>query len=388
MIEIQNTIQQKIQVNLEFPVCFTQNLFARSNTTFQQCIGSKEPNKRHKVIFFIDDSVAREHPQLLQEIQTYCAEHQTSIDLVTKPIAIPGGEAAKNDTALVASIHEMIEKFKICRHSFVAVIGGGAVLDMVGFACATPHRGIRLIRIPTTVLSQNDSAMGVKNAINAFNKKNFLGTFCAPYAVINDREFLKTLCFRDWISGISEAIKVALIKDAAFFTFLKDHAVLLRERDLDAMEKLIFRCAELHLQHIRCSGDPFELGYSRPLDFGHWAAHKLESLSHYRIRHGEAVAAGIAIDSYYAYRQQMLSEEELHAIHQLLLSLRFPLYYSEMHDDDFISGLEEFREHLGGILCITLPNGVGQKIEVNEIDNAIIYEAVDYLKETFGESSA
>ncbi|BBM83270.1 3-dehydroquinate synthase [Candidatus Uabimicrobium amorphum] len=385
MIQIQNTIQQKIQVHLEFPVCFTQDLFTHDNATFEQCVCNKEPDKQHKVIFFVDDSVSRKHPTLLKDIQAYCQDRD-SIDLVTKPIVIPGGEPAKNDISFVENIQQMIEKFKICRHSFVAVIGGGAVLDMVGFACATPHRGVRLIRIPTTVLSQNDAAMGVKNAVNAFNKKNFLGTFCAPYAVINDREFLKTLCFRDWISGISEAIKVALIKDAEFFAFLKEHAIQLRERDIEAMEKLIFRCAELHLQHIRCSGDPFELGYSRPLDFGHWAAHKLESLSGYRIRHGEAVAAGIAIDSYYAYRQQMLSEQQLHDIHQLLSSLQFSLYYSQMHHSDFLNGLEEFREHLGGILCITLPKNIGHKIEVNTIDNAIMYEAIDYLKENFGES--
>ncbi|WP_372369186.1 3-dehydroquinate synthase [Candidatus Uabimicrobium sp. HlEnr_7] len=382
MMQIQNTIHQKIQVTLEFPVHFTQNLFAENNKTFEQCVSFKEPKKQHKVLFFIDENVSSTHPDLIDSIKTYC-QKCGSINLVSNPIVVPGGEVVKNNTSIVESIHKYTDKFKICRHSFAVVIGGGAVLDMVGFACATPHRGVRLIRIPTTVLSQNDSAMGVKNAINAFNKKNFLGTFCAPYAVINDREFLKTLCFRDWISGISEAIKVALIKDKPFFEFIQKHTDLLVNRDIIAMEKLIFRCAEIHLQHIRCSGDAFELGYSRPLDFGHWAAHKLESLSAYNIRHGEAVAVGIAIDSYYAEKKGFINKVQLQDILQVLHSLRFPLYYKEMQDPDFINGLEEFREHLGGILCITLPVGIGKKIEVNEIEHDMIFEAIDYLRENY-----
>ena len=308
MIQIQNTIQQKVQVHLEFPVHFTQNLFAINNDILWQCISRKEPKKQHKVLFFIDDCVVKEHPGLIESIKQYTRKNSEKLDLVTDPVVVIGGEKAKNDPAIIDLAHSLIEEHKICRHSFVIAVGGGAVLDMVGYACATPHRGVRLIRVPTTVLSQNDSAMGVKNAVNAFNKKNFLGTFCAPYAVINDREFLKTLCFRDWISGISEAIKVAMIKDRDFFEFIKEKASRLAARDLVVMEQLIFRCAELHLEHIRCSGDAFELGYSRPLDFGHWSAHKLESLSNYRIRHGEAVAAGIAMDSYYAYRKNLITE--------------------------------------------------------------------------------
>ena len=100
------------------------------------------------------------------------------------------------------------------------MIGGGAVLDMVSFAAAIAHRGIRVVRFPTTVLAQADSGVGVKNSINLFGKKNFVGTFVPPFAVINDFDFLETLEPRDRIAGVVEAVKVALLKDAAFF---EDH---------------------------------------------------------------------------------------------------------------------------------------------------------------------
>src|SRR5207342_647581 len=111
------------------------------------------------------------------------------------------------------------------RHSFIAIIGGGAVLDMACFAAALAHRGIRAIRIPTTVLSQADSGVGVKNGVNLFGKKNFIGTFVPPFAVINDSRFLESLSRRDTVSGVVEAIKVALLRDPAFYRYLEVHAV-------------------------------------------------------------------------------------------------------------------------------------------------------------------
>jgi 3-dehydroquinate synthase len=202
-------------------------------------------------------------------------------------------------------------------------IGGGAVLDMVGYAAATAHRGIRLIRVPTTVLAQNDSGVGVKNGINAFGKKNFLGTFAPPYAVLNDIDFLTTLDDRDWRSGIAEAVKVALIKDANFFEFITTNAKALARRDMDSMQHLVYRCAQLHLNHIANSGDPFEKGSSRPLDFGHWAAHKLEQLTHYNLRHGEAVAIGIALDTTYSYMAGMLSRSDWQQVLETAENIRF-----------------------------------------------------------------
>ena len=187
--------------------------------------------------------------------------------LAAPVLTVPGGEAIKNGLEPLHRIQQAIQDARLCRHSYVVAIGGGAVLDVAGYAAALAHRGVRLIRVPTTVLAQDDSGVGVKNGINAYgHQKNYLGTFAPPAAVINDSSFLTSLSDRDWRGGISEAIKVALIKDARFFDFIERNAAKLTARHLPTMEKVVRRSAELHLTHIATSGDPFELGSARPLE--------------------------------------------------------------------------------------------------------------------------
>src|SRR5207237_994945 len=215
---------------------------------------------------------------------------------------------------------------------------------------ATAHRGVRHVRVPTTTLSQADSGVGVKNGINAFGKKNFIGAFSVPFAVINDFEMLSSLPVRDKRAGYIEAVKVACIRDAGFFEAIERDTARLREFAPQAMEQLIYRCAELHVNHIATSGDPFELGSARPLDFGHWAAHKLEQLSEYKIRHGEAVAVGIALDVVYSRRMGFLDTASSERVLRLIEALGFDLFANELLNVDssgdcvILKGLEEFRE--------------------------------------------
>jgi 3-dehydroquinate synthase len=266
-------------------------------------------------------------------------------------------------------------------------VGGGALLDLVGLAAATAHRGVRHIRLPTTTLSQADSGVGVKNGINAFGKKNFIGTFAVPFAVINDFALLTSLAPRDKRAGYSEAVKVACIRDPVFFDFLEYRAAKLLDFDGASMERLIYRCAELHINHIAASGDPFEFGSARPLDFGHWSAHKLEQLSDYRIRHGEAVAIGIALDVIYSRRMGYLPAQGCDRILNLIEALGFDLFANELlnvdKDGDFmvLRGLEEFREHLGGELNITLLAEIGRGFEVHEMNDAVIVESIQELQQ-------
>ena len=380
-------IQQTFQVTFNFTVHFTEGLFSLQNPLLREVI-AKGGTETRKVFFVIDHHVAEALPTLVADIKEYTALHADVLQLVTEPMIIPGGEQCKNAPELVEQIIDVINDKGIDRHSYVLAIGGGAILDMVGYAAAIAHRGIRHIRIPTTVLSQDDSGVGVKNSINAYGKKNFLGTFTPPDAVINDFNFLLTLSDREWRAGIAEAIKVSLIKDAVFFKFIQDNVEKLAQRDMPAMQYLIHRCAEMHVQHIG-SGDPFEKGSSRPLDFGHWSAHKLEQLSNYRIRHGEAVAMGIALDSTYSYLKGMLTEPELKQILDVITGIGFELFAPEMtshledatHPKSLLRGLQEFREHLGGKLTIMLLAAIGHGVEVNEIDNGLMVTAIEHLQQ-------
>lgn len=377
------TLQQSFQVPYTYSIFFTKGLFDLTNSTLSSFFRSfGEAGFQRKALVVVDGGFLMHYPSLRHSISAYFSAIEDAVNLVPQILVVPGGETAKNDPALFETIVEAIDKYGIDRHSFVIGIGGGAVLDLVGYAAAVSHRGVKHIRIPTTVLSQNDSGVGVKNGINYQGKKNFLGTFAPPVAVFNDLTFLRSLDDRDWRSGIAEAIKVALIKDVAFFEWIEKNAQALAQRDEEAMAYLVHRCAEMHVEHIR-SGDPFEFGSSRPLDFGHWAAHKLEYLTDFQVRHGEAVAIGIALDSVYSTKVQKLNDHELQRILAVIQTLGFELYHPKLAENDKINlrnGLQEFREHLGGRLTIMLLDRIGKGVEVHEMNADLIAESVDYLE--------
>lgn len=379
-------IQNSFSVQFEYKVFFTEHLFDPANPAFAGFLESRaEKGIRKKLLFIVDDGVTKHHEMLQEQITAYCSNLE-SYELVQDIIVVPGGEASKNDLQLFYWLVNEIDQHAIDRHSYVIGIGGGSVLDLVGYVAAVSHRGIKHIRIPTTVLSQNDSGVGVKNGINYHGKKNFLGTFAPPAAVFNDAHFLTTLDERDWRSGMIEAVKVALIKDAAFFEWMEQHAAELSAGEPKSLQYLIHRCAELHMQHIGGAGDPFESGSSRPLDFGHWSAHKLEQLTDFELRHGEAVSIGIALDSVYAWLNNMLDEASLERIILLLKHLRLPLYHPllDIEDDGsspIMAGLEEFREHLGGRLTIALLEGIGKGKEVHSIDPVTLRKAAVMLRD-------
>lgn len=377
-------LQQDFSVRFSYPVYFTDGLFTPTNPLFADFFSASAGPVRRKLLFVIDSGVADAHPQLTDSIRAYTAQHLPSFDLIDELVVIPGGEVAKNDPDVVEMIVDAVDRNGVDRHSFVIGIGGGSVLDMVGYAAAISHRGIRHVRIPTTVLSQNDSGVGVKNGVNYRGKKNFLGTFVPPVAVFNDSAFLSTLDDRDWRAGMAEAIKVALIKDRAFFDWLDTNATALAQRDPTAMQYLIHRCADLHLKHI-AGGDPFEMGSSRPLDFGHWSAHKLEQLTNFELRHGEAVAIGIALDTIYSAQLGWLPTADADRVLNLLRTLGFSLYQPMLDANDsadVLRGLAEFREHLGGQLTIMLLTGLGTGVEVHEMDDARVRQAIAQLKQT------
>jgi 3-dehydroquinate synthase len=300
---------------------------------------------------------------------------------------VPGGEAIKNDFALVDGFMRRMLTKHMDRQSYILIIGGGAVMDAVGLAAALVHRGLRQVRVPTTVLGQNDAGVGVKNGVNFLGGKNAIGSFAPPFAVLNDFEFLRTLPQRDWLCGVAEAWKVSIIRDRPFFDWLATHAEKFPARDDAAMEALVRRCAEIHLEHIRTGGDPFEYGRARPLDFGHWSAHKLELISGFRVSHGEAVASGVLLDSLYARGKGWISQGESEAIAAGLKASGFTLWFDEYNERDsegkrlIFGGIEDFREHLGGELTVTYPKGIGARHEVHEIDISLMEQSLLTLRD-------
>ena len=379
-----------IPVTFHHRVAFTHGAFDPKNLTLRDLVAEAcDLDGSAKVLVLLDSGVAAADPKLAGRISQYFAVHTDTLNLVTDPILLTGGEACKNDWSLVEKIWKAIEYFKICRHSYVIAIGGGAFLDLAGFGAATAHRGIRLIRMPTTTLSQGDGGVGVKNGVNYFGKKNWIGTFSVPFAVVNDLDFLSVLPPRACRDGIIEAIKVALIRDRAFYDFLLANGSALGRLEKKPLELAIRRSAENHVDHIATSGDPFEYGSARPLDFGHWVAHKLEQISNFAVSHGEAVAVGMAVDLLYSVKIDLLPRETAEEILDLIETVGFEVWSAELDREErgrpvILAGLEEFREHLGGRLTITLVPGIGEKLEVHEMDENAILAAISELRTRCG----
>jgi len=381
---------QRLAVEFEYPVVFTADALHPANPTLADVVARREPARRHRVLPVVDAGVAGAWPDLAGALAAYAEAHRDRLALAAPPEVIPGGEACKNDPALPTRLRQRMQQLGIDRHAVVLAIGGGAVLDVAGYAAATAHRGVRLVRLPTTVLAQGDGGVGVKNGVNAFGVKNFVGTFAPPFAVVNDVRFLETLPARERRAGLAEAVKVALVRDAAFFDWLLAHAEACAAGEPGPLAEAVRRSAEMHLAHIAGGGDPFEQGTARPLDYGHWAAHKLEGLSGHRVRHGEAVAIGMALDARYAVEIGLLPAGDCAAICRLLDRLGLALWDAALGFADadgrpaVLGGLDEFREHLGGELTITLLAGIGRGVEVHAIEGAAMLRALDWLRRRGG----
>lgn len=380
-------IQHAIQVTHTHRILFTRGVFAPGNVTLRELLLVDAGVKVPRVLVFVDDRVVAANAGLLASIPAYARAHAEVMELAGEPVVVPGGEGCKNDFERVEQCWRAIEEAMLDRHSYVLVIGGGAVLDLVCFAASTAHRGIRHVRLPTTTLSQGDGGVGVKNGVNFFGKKNWVGSFAVPFAVVNDFTFLETLPERERRNGLIEAIKVAMIRDAGFFERMEGMAGALARLEQGAIEQVVERSAELHVEHIATGGDPFELGSARPLDFGHWAAHKLEQISGFAVTHGEAVAIGMALDITYSVKKGLMRRAEAERALALIERIGFELFSPFLMEEGksgesvILEGLEEFREHLGGELTVTLVPEIGTKLEVHEMDRGLILEAMEELRE-------
>lgn len=373
-------IDTSFSVGYNYPTIFTTRAFDVANLTLVSTLTRLNEGRRHRVVFYADAALAT--PQLLTDIEKYCKAHSDVIELVAPVKAVTGGFEIKNNPEFIISTLKELGELHIDRQSFVVVIGGGSVIDAVGLAVALLHRGARLVRMPTTVLGQDDAGVGVKNGIDFNGQKNFMGCFAPPFAVVNDLSFLETLSDEDWFGGFAEAIKVSIIRDGSFFEQIEQAASAICNRDISVAEQIIRRSAELHLRQISKGGDPFEFGSARPLDFGHWAAHRLEVISGHELGHGYAVSVGIALDTIYAEKLGLITSDEATRIIALLRALKLPIYSSWLEVTDetgkllLLKGAEDFREHLGGVLNITLPTSIGTAIEIHELDTELVAESI------------
>ena len=361
-----------------FRLRFTKDVFRAHLSTLAEVLEPSGPEPA-KLQIWVDEGIRQTLGGRIESAAT-ALNDEPHLNVLQPIQYLFGGEAVKRDPKLIEGIWKTFNNADLDRRSYVLVVGGGALLDAVGFAAATAHRGIRLVRIPTTTLGQSDSGVGVKNAINYFDKKNWLGTFATPWAVINDAAVLDGLPDRDFRCGFSEAVKVSLLKNASQFDRLCKEASAICRRDPEATQQALADSVLLHLQHITRNGDPFEAEMARPLDFGHWSAHKLEPMTGYELRHGEAVSVGLCLDCLYSARKHGLAREDAHRVVKCLFDLGLPTAHPLLENKKILfDGLEEFRQHLGGELTITMLDAPGQPVDVHEVDYGAMGDTIDEL---------
>ncbi|MDP7009165.1 MAG: 3-dehydroquinate synthase [Phycisphaerales bacterium] len=329
------------------------------------------------LLILIDSGIDVTNQTYVQTVKKWISDSQIQ-DVHLR--IVQGSESAKTGTGVLDQVLGEINTLGMCRKSAVLAIGGGAMLDAVGFATSIAHRGLQLVRMPSTTLSACDSGVGVKNGLNKFGKKNFIGVFDPPFAVINDYELLRSLEYRHWISGLSEVVKVSLVKHRELYVDLKQSVPEILERNLDVMASFMTDSATLHLEHIANGGDPFERNEARPLDFGHWAAHKLEQMTNHELTHGEAVSIGLSIDLQCSVELGLLNQDVALDAFELLRSLGLPTTHPCIFDSELLDGIEEFREHLGGELTILLLEDIAKPTEVHELPESIVQQAIQKLQ--------
>jgi 3-dehydroquinate synthase len=330
----------------------------------------------------------RPFPELPGQIRAYFAAHADTLHLVRSPLALSGGEAIKQSAKPVRRMVDALRAGNICRHSVCLAIGGGAFLDAAGLAAALFHRGVRLVRIPTTALAQCDSGVGVKNAINYAGSKNLLGTFAPPWAVLNDSRIssipspLPLL-----LDGIAEAVKVAAIKDAAFFRSI--------ERAAPNIAGATSPPSAASSSAAPCCTSTTSPPPAIPTNSAPPAPSTTAIGRRTNSRRSPSTASPTAMLSPSASPSTPSMPPASASCPKntplrLVATLRtcgLPVYAPELSMADrrgrlaVLAGLEEFRAHLGGDLTLTVPAPLGSRSELHSVDETLMADCIAALAE-------
>ena len=381
-----DSIEVKFTVPCEYSVKFTRNMFGDDNGVLGEIVGA-DGKAEPRVVLVADRAVVENTPDLGKKIGKYFKDH--GIKLAAKPYVVNGGEINKtNGMTTVRQITELVADSALGRDGFMLAIGGGALLDAAGYAAASFNRGARIIRVPTTLLSQCSGACFPSVGTNVLNRKDSNSIFAVPFASVVDFDFLKTLPDAVRQEGVSEAVKIAVATDAKFLDWIGKNAEKISSGDEETLEELIRRSAALHVDVIAKNKNPIGSDAERIFEFGLWSAHRIEALGRFRIPHGAALAVGLCIDAAYSVAKNMVSEEDADIVGETLAkcgALNGIDRIAPILDraDDILWGITEFRQHTGGLPMF--PKPLGKAADVESVDTEKMKEIIADLRKTCGE---
>ena len=294
-------------------------------------------------------------------------------------IEVPSGESSKS-VAQIEKLWQMMAVLRADRKAVVVAVGGGVVGDLAGFLAASWNRGVRLVQVPTTLLSMVDSSVGGKTGINLPAAKNVIGAFWQPHMVWIDLQSLDSLPEREYVSGLAEVVKYGIIMDRDFFEWLESKVDLIKSRNPESLEYLIKRCCQLKAQVVE-QDEHETTGLRACLNYGHTFGHAIETLASYgTYLHGEAVSIGMTMAGRLAANIQRWTSENFNRQTKLLESLGLPTELSNEHQpispESMLQAMMLDKKTSHGQLRLILPNRIGQVESVSDVPLAEIASAI------------
>lgn len=351
-----------LKVNLgerSYPICIGENLLDQGELLTQHIPGNS-------ALIVSDETVA---PLYMDKVKNALGNirHNT--------LVLPDGEEHKNLTVL-NTIYDTLLENKLDRNTTLIALGGGVIGDITGFAAATYQRGVHLIQIPTTLLSQVDSSVGGKTAVNHPLGKNMIGAFYQPKAVIADTSTLDTLEQRQLCSGIAEVIKYGLIRDTAFLEWLESNIDKLLDRDPEALAYAIERSCRNKAEVV--AADERESGQRALLNLGHTFGHAIETGMGYGAwLHGEAVASGMVMAARLSNKLGWITETDVDRVINIIERANLPVKAPEqMGSDKFVDLMSLDKKVSDGILNLVLYKSLGKAIISKDYTDAILRETI------------
>ncbi|MCF2947629.1 3-dehydroquinate synthase [Paraglaciecola aquimarina] len=301
------------------------------------------------------------YPQVLQALEGY----------EVSKIVVPDGEQYKNLQTFESVISQLLA-MSAGRDTTLVALGGGVIGDLTGFVAASFQRGIPFIQIPTTLLSQVDSSVGGKTAVNHPLGKNMIGAFYQPKAVIIDTKSLSSLPAREFSAGMAEVIKYGIIYDYPFFEWLEQNQQAIKQQDQQALQYMVARCCEIKAEVVAI--DERESGLRAILNLGHTFGHAIEAEQGYgNWLHGEAVSAGIVLASAVATKMNWLEASEFSRIESLLSAFDLPIKApTDMFFDEFVKHMRHDKKVQAGDLVFVIPQGIGKSVITKDIPEEVL----------------
>jgi len=290
-----------------------------------------------------------------------------------KILEIPEGEGQKS-LQNASRIYGELNDYHVERGTPILALGGGVVGDLAGFVAATYLRGLPFVQIPTTLLAQIDSSIGGKVAVNYNQFKNKIGAFYQPKFVVSDIVTLHSLPDAEFISGMAEVIKHAVICDIELFSYIEENIDKIKEADDKVLEELVYRAAMIKAKVIE--QDEKDLGLRNILNYGHTIGHAIETISRYKLKHGEAVAIGMLAAGRISNKMGMLSNNELYRMKKLIEKVGLITKLPDIDISQIMNAMKHDKKVLAGKIRFILLNSIGKAVMSDVVPVSLVKEVL------------